>query len=381
MTGVAVIGCVVAGAAPAGEPRGAGDLSLTRVAGDATGASAETRPVDGGDAAARDAYRLDVYWENDGTLLKPNNTQDRHYTNGNAVTLSHQPRWAERLAEWAEPIALDGDFNHTQSAAGYVLGHQMFTPQKITVERLIPDDRPYAGYLYGGVFWQRSTSDYPETRSATFDHVELNVGVVGPVALGEELQNFIHDVTNDRDPEGWDNQLDNEPTAQVFLRRKYRVPVHGLWTDARNPPFGAELLPQAELALGTVHRYVQGEMMLRVGVNLPDDFGPGEIHDVRSATGLSSPSPGGWGAYWFASAAGRVVEHNLFLEGNTFEDSHSVDEETLFGRVRTGVALQYRGEAWDVEAAWSQSFLSEEFEQQDGGDAFGQLRLAITKRF
>lgn len=332
------------------------------------------------EAAAEDVsqssgpYRLDVYWENDGTILKPNNTQDRHYTNGNALTLSHKPGWARKLAERAEPFAIDGRFDHTQSAAGYVLGHQMFTPQRLTAERLIKDDRPYAGYLYGGVYWQRANEH-------TLDHVELDVGVVGPLARGKQVQNLIHEYSGDRDPAGWDNQLDNEPTAQLFFRRQYRLPLHALWVEEeRDPVWGVELLPKAELAAGTVHRYVEGGLMLRAGFNLPNDFGPGEIDDLAAATGLGEAATG-WGGYAFAGVSGRAVEHNLFLAGNTFESSHGVDEEPLVGRFRAGVALKYQGRHWRIDGMFSQTFLTEEFKQQTGGDAFGQLRLAITRSF
>jgi hypothetical protein len=318
-------------------------------------------------------FRFEVYWENDGTILKPNNSQDRHYTNANAITLAHQPSWAEDLAEQAESIAFDGDFAHTQSAAGYVIGHQMFTPQDITAEQLIEDDRPYAGYLYGGAYWQRAND-------TTFDHLELNLGVVGPAARGQQLQNIVHRLADDRDPNGWDNQLSDEPTVQLFVRRRYRLPVHALWTQVQRPNFGVELLPKAELALGTVHRYAEGGVTLRAGWKLPDDFGAGEIQELASATGLDDPRRG-WGVYGFASAAGRIVEHNLFLAGNSFTDSHSVEEETLFGRVRAGLALQYRGVDWLFEGVFSQSFLTEAFEQQDSGDAFGQLRVSLTRRF
>jgi hypothetical protein len=369
---------VLAGVALAAAPAIALGQSNPAAAGPpavAAGSSAGNRST----AIARQAeagerrFQLDLYWENDGTILKPNNTQDRHYTNGNAITFAHHPQWADDLADWAEPIALDAGFDRADAAGGYVFGHQMYTPQDITARQLIEDDRPYAGYLYGGVYWQRANEH-------TFDHVELNLGLVGPSALGKEAQNVIHNVTEDRDPRGWGNQLSDEPTGQLFIRRRHRLPVHALWTDAEAPLLGVELLPKAELALGTVHRYVAGGVMLRAGWKLPDDFGPGEIHELASAT-RTRPGRAGWGVYWFGGASGRVVEHNLFLEGNTFTDSHSVEPEPLVGRLRTGVAVQYTGDAWRLEGAWSQSFLTEEFEQQDAGHAFGQLRLSITRRF
>lgn len=45
---------------------------------------------------------------------------------------------------------------------------------------------------------------------------------------------------------------------------------------------------------------------------------------VHHATG---PPPPEWEAYVFAGAEGRGVASNIFLDGNTFEDSHTVDRE------------------------------------------------------
>jgi hypothetical protein len=335
-------------------------------------AATEQDAFDDTKAIARFPWRLDVYWENDGTILKPNNPQDRHYTNGAAAAFSFHPDLADRLHEH---MPFGDDFDSVQTAAGIVLGHQMYTPRRITEPDPIEDDWPYSAYLYGGVFWQRADDH-------TFDHVELNLGAIGPVALGKPLQNIIHKVTADRDPAGWDNQLDNEPTAQLLLRRHWRLNVHELWRDPnaidRPSAVGVQVLPNARLALGTVHRYVEGGVMLRVGLNLPDDFGPGEVEALASATGRPQK---GLGCYGFASASGRLVQHNLFLEGNTFESSQSVDAKPVTGRVRAGIAVQYRTEQWIAETAWSQTFKSKEFEEQTAGDAFGQLRISMSARF
>src|SRR3546814_3846176 len=46
-----------------------------------------------------------------------------------------------------------------------------------------------------------------------------------------------------------------------------------------------------------------------------------------SADVCSSDHPSDWfGLYHFVSAEGRLMVRNIFLDGNTFEDSHSVDK-------------------------------------------------------
>ncbi len=69
-------------------------------------------------------FRINFYWENDGSFLKRHNPRDRHYTNGNAMTLAHRPKWANSFKD----VATFGE-TFDQSAAGYILGHMMFTPE------------------------------------------------------------------------------------------------------------------------------------------------------------------------------------------------------------------------------------------------------------
>jgi hypothetical protein len=311
---------------------------------------------------------LSLYWENDGSVLKPNNTQDRHYTNGNAITFTHQPAWAR---QFNEHLPFAERFDPADTAAGYVFGHKMHTPKDLAEHDPILDDWPYSAYVYGGAYFQRSNEH-------TFDHLELNLGMIGPAALGKSVQNIIHEWTNDRDPQGWDNQLENEPTLQTFLRREWRYPLATIQLGQHVAPLQLQALPKAELALGTVHRYAEGGLTVRVGFRLPDDFGPGELSDLPAATGHPQR---GLGLYWFGGGSGRVVEHNLFLEGNNFDASQSVDPKALTGRLRTGIAVQYRRKDWAIEGMWSQTFKSREFDAQEATDAFGQLRLSVTGRF
>ena len=326
-----------------------------------------TRPAPAGAAPdPRAPSAVDIYWENDGTLLKPNHNTDRNYTNGNAVTLSHHPAWAAWLHD---RLPFRDAFDDPTTAAGYVLGHQMFTPDDTERREPDPSDRPYAGYLYGGAYWQRADA-------RTLDHLELNIGVIGPVAEADDLQRIIHDLRGITKPRGWDAQLDNEPTLQLFLRRKGRLRLAG--PRDRGGGWALEVIPQGELAVGTVRRHVEGELLLRAGINLPDDFGPGAIDDLASATGAPRR---GWGGYGFASVAGRFVEHNTFLKGNNFESSPAVDAEPLLGRARVGVALSYRGPRWSAELAWSQQFRTDAFESQNTGHSFGQLKLSLRGRF
>ncbi|MEX0653088.1 MAG: lipid A deacylase LpxR family protein [Phycisphaeraceae bacterium] len=318
------------------------------------------------DQREHDPYVLDIYWENDGGVLKPNGSHDRYYTNGVALSLAHRPRWAEQLAPHM-PFA--DRFGPARTAAGYTVGQLMFTPRRIEPSELLVDDRPYAGYLYAGVYWQRANEH-------TFDHFQLDLGLVGPSSLADHTQDWIHDIYRAPEPQGWRHQLRDEPTIQFRVRKKWRADLASFHlADHR---FDLQWIPHVGVAAGTVHRYAEAGAMLRLGGNLPDDFGPGRVRDIAAHTG----DPGrGWGAYGFLRLNARLVEHNLFFAGNTWKDSHSVDHEPVVGEAQLGYAVQYRGDHWAGQFAYSQVFQSDEFKGQRDNHAYATFALSLTYWF
>ncbi|MEZ6191255.1 MAG: lipid A deacylase LpxR family protein [Phycisphaerales bacterium] len=309
-------------------------------------------------------FSIAFYWENDGSILKYNNAQDRHYTNGNAITIAHQPDWAEGFAD----VATFGETFDT-TAAGYILGHMIFTPDNINTTQLIRNDRPYAGYLFAGVYLQRANDD-------TFDHIQLDLGTVGPASQADHIQRDIHEWLDLDEPQGWQNQLHDEFTAQLYLRRKWRMDLETI--SIFDTEIQHQLIPQVELAAGSVYRNASAGAIWRIGHNLPDDFGPGRLADVRSETGSTPHNTGGYG---FVRVTGRVVEHDLFLEGNSYKESHGVNAETFVGEIQAGFAVYHRYKGWLFNANYSQTFVSEQFEGQDGSDAYASVMLAASKGF
>lgn len=67
--------------------------------------------------------------------------------------------------------------------------------------------------------------------------------------------------------------------------------------------------------------------MLRLGQRLPLDYGPPRIQPSLPGSGFFVPPQDRFGWYLFAGVEGRAVARNIFLDGNTFRDSRSVDKE------------------------------------------------------
>ncbi|MFN2357514.1 MAG: lipid A deacylase LpxR family protein, partial [Desulfotignum sp.] len=161
---------------------------------------------------------LQLFYEND--LF---GDTDKYYTNALQMTwLSKdlkQYKEDVRLPNWSLPLIRAVPFAHVPGSThniGLLFGHQIFTPADIAATDLLVDDRPYAGYLYAGIALHSKTP-------TKLDTIEIALGVVGPSALGEQVQNTVHDFWDIAQAQGWDHQLDNEPVVRLSWQRKWRT--------------------------------------------------------------------------------------------------------------------------------------------------------------
>lgn len=78
--------------------------------------------------------------------------------------------------------------------------------------------------------------------------------------------------------------------------------------------------------------------------------------------------------YAFADVQGRGVAHDIFLDGNTFASSQSVDKRLFVGDAQLGIAFIYEG----VRLAVTQIFRTREFDGQRQPDRFGAISLSVN---
>jgi hypothetical protein len=299
---------------------------------------------------------------------------DRHYTNG--IKLSWTSRDLRQYSHWEHtPEWMTGLFQSMdrfqpgrEKNIGLFAGQKIFTPNDIQRRDLIVDDRPYAGWLYGGM-----SLNSKNTRA--LDTIEIQLGLVGPAALGEETQNFVHELRDIPTAKGWDNQLENELAFALVYQRKQR-----LW-EFFDPGslLGADLIGHIGGAGGTVFTYANAGIEMRVGRNIPADFGTSLI---RPGGDVSAPvltadaphhDPRRFGVHAFAAVTGRTVLRDVFLDGNTFEDSHSVDSNTLVGDLIVGTGVAWHG----MKLTYSQVLRTREFDGQDTGSQYGSVNLTV----
>jgi hypothetical protein len=111
---------------------------------------------------------------------------------------------------------------------------------------------------------------------------------------------------------------------------------------------------------------------LRIGQGLGRDFGTPRIRPAIADT--PAPVGEGFGWYLFAGAAGRLVAHDIFLNGNTFRDSRSVDHRPLVADLEFGAAVFWQ----NIRLSYTQVFRSKEFVAQGRDFSFGVLSLSLA---
>ncbi|MCC6409680.1 MAG: lipid A deacylase LpxR family protein [Planctomycetes bacterium] len=321
--------------------------------------------------------------ENDARVL--GGPTDRYYTNAVRLAIT-----GERSVEgqgsgapltWLDALMIPSAARASVEANSSVerrwawfLGHHLYTPSDIHTKNPPSDDRPYAGWLYSGIEsrWVALGNESGEhDRAAT---VSVSLGLVGPDALGESVQNGFHDLIEVPHAEGWSHQLHDEPTLQITSRYQERV------ARSTRDGFTGDVICDGAWAAGNVFANVSLGSTARFGYGLQRDFATHQI-DPSAKLLATLAEPGSppdrldWGAHVFIGAEGRAVAHNMLLSGNNFRSSAGVDAEPFVGDLRAGVSLR----GGPAELVYMQTIRSEEFESQDGSQRFWTVH--ITWRF
>lgn len=265
---------------------------------------------------------VSLYFENDFV-----HQRDQEYTHGTKLT-----------------YARDDGFE-------FSIWQGIYTPHNKKTETVQEGDRPYAGWLAFGV-----AKEY-EWKSLW--HVtEFSAGVVGPSSFSEETQVEIHRLINSSLPNGWDDQLDDEPA--MTLRHESRK---AFWLFG-NENVSAAVVPQAEVVIGTVMDYAGA------GGDVIFGHKPNPYARMQIAT----KDVGRHYSYWgFAGVRGRAVAWNMLLDGNMYHDSPSVDKEVIVGDFQCGLCLST---PWFL-VTYTDVTRSKEFETQEKAERFGSMMLTV----
>lgn len=266
---------------------------------------------------------------------------DNQFTNGVAISKHSQlfndlastqgtPAFGKRLARWFLPAEPDLRYRESWS-----IGHNLQTPSKLKREDIILDDLPYMGMIG----WSNAFSAMNDRRFVAFG---MLLGWVGESVQGEATQRNVHKLIGSPEPKGWDNQLSDEPIANVYYVRKWKLWQHRYFDVALG----------LDGAAGNFITYGQAALELRFG-DLPDGFaftplpvGRGLDYDPRA----SRPEA----ASTYASLVLRGTEFvhvlprdgNLLRDDNRWTENNTIEPESEVGQVVLG--LHYERPHWGV---------------------------------
>jgi len=284
-------------------------------------------------------------------------TSDRDYTSGLRLGYTTGTNAVpDFLASFGRAVWGDG-----VQRVSIDLSQSLFTPRN--TQLVVPNvhDRPYAGYLRLGGALIHDTDDQ---RSL----LGVSLGVVGPSALGRQVQNGFHDIIGDTENKGWHYQLRDEFAFEALAEKTFRVPL------THYGRVEVDALPALTVGIGTVRDYVQAGASIRIGQGLNSDFGAPRIRPGLSGNDPYTPTlPFVW--YAFAGLDGQAIARDEFLDGSTFRNNTlHVTKKPFVGEMQAGLALMLYG----VRLTYTQVWQTTSFNGQKAGlFSFGSFAASV----
>ncbi len=293
---------------------------------------------------------IELAFENDAFMyfIPGMRISDREYTNGVwiATERNDAPVWGgffDDLPACSAAPRPGGRCLQTR----FELGQKIYTPYLRTADAL-PDERPYAGWLYASVDARRVS---PRASRS----LRLELGVTGSPSMAEEFQKVIHVVTGFPEPEGWRHQLGFEPG--LIARYEERRLIERRAADGTGL---ADLILSAAASAGNVRAGAHGSATGRVGHRLPHPW-------LRADTSRETA------VFGFLELRRQWLARDLFLDGSTFADSPSVDRIHTTGEWRLGAAVDYR----EVRVQFTYVSESRQYVTQPLEHRYGSLMLVF----
>ena len=314
-----------------------------------------------------------AFWsENDAWVTEPKGISN--YSNGLQLTYSpvapHEPctddcdgQAFRRFVDFMNIFEAEDDAPESEIRLRYGLSHQYFTPDNTAITVIQPDDRPYAGWLSTSleIVNERRVSDADSNARYARSSIGMRLGIVGPTAHGEELQRAWHRVCNCSDPQGWHLQLENEPGFVYTLNHDRQLVRHDF-----SASWSMDVIGMAEAAIGNVYTGAELSGTVRLGYNLSPRWQGKTMADI----GYDAPRTGtGPGFFLMAALTGRYVARDIFVDGNTWRESHGVDRTPWVSDQILGLGMHWK----QLELRMTITRRTDQYSTQSGTTRFGSV--------
>ncbi len=322
-------------------------------------------------------HTVAVWTENEAWVTGPEGISN--YSNGLQVTLSpttpHAPcandcdgQAFRRFVDFINILEAKKESSNDASPDNeiwlrYGLAHQFFTPDDITIPTLQADDRPYAGYLSTSLdIVNESLIKNTNGNDRRYrNSVGLRFGIVGPASFGEDLQKAWHKVCDCTEPQGWDLQLGNELGFVYSLAHDRQLVRHDL-----SETWSIDVIGSAQAAIGNIYSGVELGGIVRLGYNLNTRWSAKTMADIGyDANGIDA-NPG---FFLMAGLTGRYVARDIFVDGNTWRDSHSVDRTPFVADQMLGFGMHWKR----LELRVTMTRRTNQYSSQAGATRFGSV--------
>jgi hypothetical protein len=270
--------------------------------------------------------------------------QDRYYTNGlfisfrSAINQKDTTKFRKKIWELN-------------------IGQQIFNAQTGAVPNITFVDRPFAGYLYAGA----SLAFFAEKENSS--KISLQVGTIGPSALGEEAQNFIHDTFGFYDINGWQYQVKNEIGVNLKLNS------HTLLIRSKDKK--TDFSMPLEARIGTTYTGLKYGVLFRAGLLNP------LYHSVATNSNVSTYQEANVNEkefYFFAKPSLDLVIYDATFKGGLFrEDKGAVTYESNLLVFSQEVGVAYAKNRWTAD--FSLIFKSKESKAMVNAHKYGSVNL------
>lgn len=290
--------------------------------------------------------------------------EDNGYSNGIIFSWGHYdvaklddnslPSWIAYLSDKTYLPALPD----RKYEISYSFGQLVQTADDIKIAELVEDDAPYVGLLA----WDMNLSAYNDKQ---LDDIGFTLGVVGPIAGGEQVQKQIHDWIGANEPMGWDNQISNEVVFRLDATRQWRH----FATDVG--PTEIDVITGLNAGFGNLLSDANAGVGIRWGQKLKDNFVSSTAFIPHKFDGLKA-SPNGW--FFFANVTGSYVLNDIFINGNTFKDSHSVDLEHW----QAGASVGGQINLYNWNFIYTMVYSTKQYETQDKDTRYGTITITYN---
>lgn len=235
---------------------------------------------------------------------------------------------------------------------GIALEHEGYTPTSITHPEILLGDRPFAACLFLKTFSIINDATRKERISSS-----LNMGVIGPMAGGKEIQEGIHRLINYTLPLGWQNQIQNDLILNYqveYERGFFSLPDYLL------------LSAKAGARVGTFNTKVSAGFILMAGL-FDDPFTNFSKQKRKNQV------------YLYAEPLLNVVGHDATLQGGLFNTSPYTISSNQINRFvfqgNAGIVFKIK----TLQLEYFQSYITKEFETS-GTHAWGGVRIGWQVR-